>query len=314
LDFTSASEQELTLATQICQRLGAKLVLQHNVDDMPPLALAAAWMYDEEHIAEEAKRNASAERRLQEVFGRLPPSFAYEARITHGPLDQTVLHLAGQLPADLIVMGTHGPSTSAHTSHTDTVLAHASCPVLTLRESSSGLRYPDLQSSQKLQTALVPIDFTDHSLRALEYVFALLEVFPLKLHLLHVESSLAWSDVCGMLRHLSEHRLERLGSAEERLATLVPLDWLSRVTVQARMGDVAEEILDEAFRIQARLVIMGAHPKNVVDKLIFGANSLKVLHRSPCPVWLIPAAKSHEVSHTLVTAEHESGRTEHHST
>ncbi len=36
LDFSALSDQELRLAGQICERFGARMILQHNIDCMPP--------------------------------------------------------------------------------------------------------------------------------------------------------------------------------------------------------------------------------------------------------------------------------------
>src|SRR3990172_10268032 len=123
VDFSKVSTKELWLAAQICERFAARLVVQHNIDYIPPIYLANAWMYSETHMYPEEEKEAQAERRLKEILEKLPPSIQFEGKITFGHLDESILHLARELPADLIIMGTHGSSGPEHVSHTDPVLS-----------------------------------------------------------------------------------------------------------------------------------------------------------------------------------------------
>ena len=58
VDFSPASEVELNLATQLCERFGARMILQHNIDDVPPVYLANAWMYSETHMYPEEEQGS----------------------------------------------------------------------------------------------------------------------------------------------------------------------------------------------------------------------------------------------------------------
>ena len=119
VDFSPLSEVELNLAAQLCERFGARMILQHNIDDVPPVYLANAWMYSETHMYPEEEKEAQASLTLGAMLEKLSKSIKCEGKITFGRLEDSILQLAGQLPADLIVMGTHGAS-SASTFHTPT--------------------------------------------------------------------------------------------------------------------------------------------------------------------------------------------------
>jgi len=118
IDFTELSDRAMRLAVEICQRYGARLVFHHNLDVRPPNYLSVAWMWSETHEAEEEEKAAKVPERLEEIFDRVPPAIQYEARVTRGPMDTSLLYLARELPADLIVMGSHGWTDSAHRSLT----------------------------------------------------------------------------------------------------------------------------------------------------------------------------------------------------
>ena len=74
---------------------------------------------------------------------------------------------------------------------------------------------------------------------------------------------------------------------------------------EVRMGSVVDEIVAYAQSVRATLIVMGAHPKNVLDRLIFGVNSQGVLHRSPCPVWLVPKKEGHSNPWVTVSQQEE---------
>jgi nucleotide-binding universal stress UspA family protein len=229
------------------------------------------------------------------MLEKLSKSIKCEGRITFGRLEDSILQLAGHLPADLIVMGTHGPSSAKHVSHTDRVLGESPCPVLTTRETGAATLFPDPNNSSSLQTVLLPMDFSEHSLHSLEYALSLMDVLPFTLHLLHVEAPLALEDLRALAHslHFQEEKRQRSSASLDRLKPFVPTKYLSQVKFEVRMGSVVDEIIAYALSVRATLIVMGAHPKNVLDRLIFGVNSQGVLHRSPCPVWLVPQKEGH---------------------
>jgi universal stress protein A len=295
VDFSPVSEVELNLATQLCERFGARMVLQHNIDDVPPVYLANAWMYSETHMYPEEEKEAQASLTLRAMLEKLSKSIKCEGKITFGRLEESILQLAGQLPADLIVMGTHGASSSQHVSHTDRVLAESPCPVLTTGETGVATLFPDPNNRSSLQTVVLPMDFSEHSLHALEYALGLMDLLPFTLHVLHVEGPLAFGDLRALAHslHFQEERRHRTSASLDRLKPLVPTRYLSHVKFEVRVGPVVDEIVAYARSVHAKLVVMGVHPKNVLDRLIFGVNSQGVLHRSPCPVWLVPKKEGH---------------------
>ena len=289
VDFSAVVNRELQLATQICHRFGAKLVVQHDLENLPPTYLATHWMYSETHLHQEEDKERAAERMLQDVFAKLPPSVKPEGRMTRGPLDLSILYLAKELPADLIVMATHGKSTLEHVSATERVVAQTPCPVLTIKDSGTETLVPDLSPEATNQEVLIPLDFTMHSPRMLEYAFALMDALPITLNLVHVEGAIMWNDIrSATSESLSEHRRHRLEVAQAHLKSLVPVNLAHRVNLHVRLGSTVEEICNYASSIHASLIIMGVHPKGLIDKLLTGATSYGVLHRARCPVLFVP--------------------------
>jgi nucleotide-binding universal stress UspA family protein len=168
-------------------------------------------------------------------------------------------------------------------------VAQTPCPVLTIKDLGAETRLPDLSAEATSQQVLVPLDFTMHSLRTLEYAFALMDALPITLNLVHVEGAVAWNDIRSATSEgFSEHRRHRLQDAQEHLKSLIPANLTHRVNLHVRLGSTVEEICNYANSVHATLIIMGVHPKGIIDKLLTGATSYGVLHRAMCPVLYVP--------------------------
>ena len=134
-DFSPASEQAVTYAEALAREFGSRVHLLHVVAD--PL-LAAAWSeayaYDLDKLAE--RMRADAERQLagraQQISGVV---ITWEAAVGRPPA--TIVAVASDVDADLVVMGTHRRSGVTHLfmgSVAERVVRTAPCPVLTVRE------------------------------------------------------------------------------------------------------------------------------------------------------------------------------------
>ena len=100
-----------------------------------------------------SEQSASVARtRLRELAEDLvPPTIACDFRVVIGkPLDE-IVKAAEASVADLIIMSTHGYTGLKHAflgSTTETVVRHAPCPVLTLREHEHDFVHPLLTKDQ----------------------------------------------------------------------------------------------------------------------------------------------------------------------
>jgi len=278
IDFTPLSERAVDLSVALCRRFGARLVLEHNLDPRPPAFLSVTWMWTEGHGGPDETKAREAERQLRQLLARLPADLPREAKLTRGPVDMGLLEVANLLPADLIVMGSHGWSNPEHHSLTEQILDGAPCPVLTLTE---GCKAEFLDATGAIP-ALVPVDLSAHSRTTVQQALRLLDQLPLTLHVVHVERP-----------PLQPGDLE---SDRRRLEALVPESLRPRVWFHVREGEPTEQILKAAGELGAKLILMGCHPKGALERFFTGATARDMLHKAACPVWFEPASRSRAVA------------------
>ena len=289
VDFSPMSLRNLRMAVEVCKRVGARLVIHHNLDVRPPGFLSVTWMWSEGKEAGEEEKAAQVPAKLQELFDLIPEGVEYEAKVTRGPLEETLLFVARGLPADLIVMGTHGKSGAEHDSLTEKIIISAPCAVLTIGESyvpEAVFDAPDNDPADQM-TMLVPVDFTPHGLGVLGAAIDLAKDMPHRVEVLHVVNQTGSGDAA-----FEEREVE---AARQRLQSMIPQTLAGRVSVQVKVGGPAETVLRTAREVEALAIIMGAHGKGMLKRFLFGTTTMTILHGADCPVWFMPEALTKEL-------------------
>jgi nucleotide-binding universal stress UspA family protein len=136
---------------------------------------------------------------------------------------------------------------------------------------------------------LVPTDFGPASDAALAIARNLAGQYGARLSMLHVltspEATGVWTPEVFMpastearerLTREAQERIESSLTAEDRMR--------SDVTIQIRIGSVAEHILDFAREHSVELIVMGTHGRRGLSHLLLGSVAEQVLRSAPCPV------------------------------
>lgn len=275
VDFTSLSERTVVVAAELCRRMKSRLVLHHNLGPRPPGYLSVNWMVAEEDRDKHQQHSEEVPDKLRRLMKEIPEGVPCEAKLTHGPLDVAVLEVARLLPADLLVMGSHGWSNAEHRSLTEVVILKAPCTVFTTGESCDPVAWfsPRGQRPEQLKV-LLPVDFSKRTRAQVDFGFAMGRWMPHELHLLHVVPE----DAPEAVRE----------AALSRLDELVPEDLRERVVTDVRAGRPARCIVEAQQDETVLFVLLAAHRKGPLRRLLFGATTLEVLHQSTSPVWFVP--------------------------
>ena len=284
VDFSPRTEPELTLGVEISRAFGARLSLLNN-QDAAPLGLSRGWDWQAEH-REASGRSTAVETELRRLLASLPPDLAADATVSRGLIVPAILQLARQLPADLIVVTSHGEGTEDHTSVAERLIAEAPCPVLTVQEGLAA--DPTLKLREEGCEVLAPTDFSPSSLRAVEYALELARTWPIRLRLLHVlpmpEPPIASREGITVTSPAGP----AVAAARRRLEELVPADLRDRVTCVVECGEPSARIAAACAAPRVDFVVMGEHAPGLRG-LLTHDTARDLLRQAPCPVWFVPA-------------------------
>lgn len=143
-----------------------------------------------------------------------------------------------------------------------------------------------------IKTILVPIDFSDTSLKALDEAVYLANITNATINLLHVAETIFPTDNAGehyatAIHNLEEHEQEVFTRAKEyteklkeRLNAKNDIQ-INPITVT---GWVKDQILEVAEEINADIIIMGTHGVKGFKEMIIGSNTFRVVNECKIPV------------------------------
>jgi nucleotide-binding universal stress UspA family protein len=224
------------------------------------------------------------------VFVGAPDVRALDTQVVQGTATAEVLRLATDLPADLVVMGTHGRSGFERLmlgSVTERVLRRSPCPVLTVP-----VRAPVAVPVNGLfGRVLCAVDFSPASLRALALAQSLAGEAAARLSVLHVvEPVSVFAPVAATGPNLPAASAELSREARHRIEKLIDGDTRAFTDVAEIVvaGKPYQEILRVATEQQADVIVIGAHGGRR-GLTAFGSTTNHVVRQASCPVLTVPA-------------------------
>lgn len=145
---------------------------------------------------------------------------------------------------------------------------------------------------------LVPIDFHDLSLKALEYAYRVARTFKLDINLLYVHEE------PGILANFftSEETDKVIARIREELKSLAhTASGESKLTVNAivRKGTVHSRILSMAEELDSKMIVMGTR-SSAEEEGIIGAHASRVIRSTKRPVITLTRRHRHEGCHSIL--------------
>ncbi len=140
-------------------------------------------------------------------------------------------------------------------------------------------------SLPKLKRILVPIDFSEPSLKALRYAVPFAERFGATIYLVHViESSFFIADVQNVV--LAMPQPELVENARKKLLSLADreIEELVPVSIEVRLGRSFDQIAAAAKELDVDLIIIATHSYTGLKHVLLGSTTERVVRHAPCPV------------------------------
>jgi nucleotide-binding universal stress UspA family protein len=294
IDFSKMSTQAIQIAKQLARRFGASLRLAHVrhlnyatdfVAPAPPILPFAFTTYEQD-----AERTALKE--LNKVASGCGVSSAKCDVLSGAPPFDEICRLAQTVPADLVVMPTHGRTGLKHVflgSTAERIVQHSSCPVLVTRgsalQANNGSRF-------SIKTIVVPVDFSSCSREGLRYAIGFANEFGAKIILLHATylgyvyscEGTAIYDIPGLQKAARK-------TAERKMRELVRSVNFKSVKYETVFteGSPVLDICAFAKDHDVDLIITSTHGFTGFTHVLIGSIAEQVVRHASCSVLVVPS-------------------------
>lgn len=140
-----------------------------------------------------------------------------------------------------------------------------------------------------LRSILCPVDFSDQSQDALRWALAIAAYYQSRLIVLNAVDPLL-AEAARARLHLDLAKADTEPALREFVKTAMPetAAWAPQTSVDVRVGDASQVILDAAAREGADLVAMGMHGLGGFRKLLLGSTTERVLRRTHTALLAVP--------------------------
>lgn len=281
-DFSPASERALPYALTLARRLHATLAVVYV--DTPHGRVPA------DHPAADANLRDRLVGTGTDAEGQPVPTegMALQPVVVRDVAPAPgILAAARARDADLIVLGTHGHRGLRHLllgSTAEEVVRHAPCPVLTVGRSEA-----PADAFARLDTLVVPVDFSRHAEEAVHYAKELAACFGARVELLHVvDDRLSMVGVDAALVRAVDLRSDgEIRTRMQRFYQHAGGPGVPQVRTAVRRGNPAEEIVAYAGSSSTHMIVMSTHGLTGLSHLLLGSVAEHVVRLAACPVFAV---------------------------
>jgi nucleotide-binding universal stress UspA family protein len=313
-DFSDFSARALDRAVGLARWFGARVTAVHVIAPSSPAGILGSptvsdFVMVPADLLRQQREAIVAELRAF-VEPRLGRGVDIDPIVTDGVPYERISELAASLPADLLVMGTHGRTGFDRLvlgSTTERTLRRVACPVLTVGRDDAATGGP------LFNRILCATDLGAGSEATVDLALSFAQEAMARLTLLHVvegrgqnsapEDLRRWAEIEGLnprdVIDLALEQLHRLGQSARAFCT---------VEERVETGRAWREIVRVAAEVGADLVVAGAHVSGGFGRFFLGSTANQVVRHAPCPVLIsrsvavanasaVPDREHHAVGH-----------------
>ena len=282
IDFSKMSVQAIHVARRLARRFATSIHLAH-VRQFNYAADFTSYDHDEAR---------TLLKELKEVASECGVSSATCDVLSGAPPFDEICRLAQIVPADLVVMPTHGRTGLKHVflgSTAERIVQHSSCPVLVTRAKTAKSRNGSQAGMKKI---LVPVDFSSCSREGLRYAIAFANEFEAEIILLHATylgyiyscEGTAIYDIPGLQKAARK-------TAERKMRELVRSLDFGAVKFETAFtdGSPVVDICAFAKDHDVDLIITSTHGFTGFTHVLIGSVAEQVVRHAPCSVLVVPS-------------------------
>ena len=288
-DFSRFSQEVVNYGIQLAKEFHATLYICHIVD-VPTVSV-----YGEAVIGPIEHQNRFMEYARQEIENLVgDESIEYQPLITLGIATDEITRLAQENIVDLVITATHGRSGLKRFflgSVTERLMRTLPCPLLVLRGMEEGAS-PEKPQKFRFKGILVGCDFSADAAKAFDYSLSMAQEFESELHLVHVVEPSGYKDLFKLPAESGDKFKQDLyDMINDKLMAMVPKEALSWITLKTKLlvGKPYDELVRYAEINDIDLIVVGIRGYGMVEELLVGSTTDRVVRQSPCAVMSVSA-------------------------
>lgn len=285
-DFSDCAEYAFNYAIDLAKRFQADLHILHAIVNH---SYAGYFSPDQESLYKGLRKNA--EHLMNDLLEKHPVDSIKIEKLYFPAISASsmILDYSDQYQSDLIVMGTHGRQGLSHWmlgSVAENVIRTANCPVLTVGKVDEEKN----KETEKIKSILVPIDFSEHSKKALAYATELAVAYQAKLQLLHIIDTPIYPTfyvvdqlaTTSIATNIKSRVLENMSNLLKSLG-----DYKVVSEVHAMEGRAAHDIATFAVENNSDLIVIATHGLTGMERFLLGSVTEKVVRIAKKPVFTV---------------------------
>jgi nucleotide-binding universal stress UspA family protein len=302
-EANARTDGAIRLAKVLADEAGAVIEVVHVLEPLPVYGPGAVGTlsFGSDQEAEERSRFFGAKVR-EAIMEVEPGAIDWPLQVVAGPAPVAIVHAAQSGAASLILLGRGEHGLLHRWFGTETALRVAqlsNIPVMAV---------PENQEGQRPRTVVGAVDFSSFSLDAVRA--AIMVCAPgATLHLAHVVQPLRADFAFQGDFDTADERRARARQALIDWAGSLDRPDSMMIECHVLEGDVPQEVLRLADRVEADLVVSGSHGLGFFGRVVFGSSSSALLRGARCSILVAPPAEPEAQMRGLVTGA-EPGRLE----
>ena len=293
IDFSKMSIDAIETAKRLARRFGGSVHLVHVYQFDYPAEFMAPGIWSMQASIALGEQHTQLLNKKLAALARDHSFSPANCHILRGtPAFDEICRLAQQIPADLIVMPTHGYTGLRHVflgSTAERVVQHSLCPVFVVREKKQP---PKNGPWRSINTILVPVDFSSCSREGLRYAIAFASEFGAKIILVHATClGYVYSAEGAALYDIPGLQKAARKTAERKMRELVRSVNFGAVKFETAFTDGSPVIDICAFAKDhdVDLIITSTHGFTGFTHVLIGSIAEQVVRHAPCSVLVVPS-------------------------
>lgn len=279
VDFSETSMVKIEQAIYTAKIVDADVTLLHVVETYSNNSFILKEKY------EDAGREKAIEKvvneKLDEVIAKIKDkTVVVHKKIAFGKIYQSIIDVANQIKARLIVMGTTGASRFGNILGTNTsrVTRAAKCPVITMRDKSRVFKYKNI---------LLPLDFTKETRQKLQIAIETAQQFGSQIHVVSVMTSTDEFHVAKLRGQLNVVKQQIKEAGVGFSAKLI------------KGKKISDAILNYAPVVSADCIFIMTQQEVGFVEMMVGTSAEQVMNSAMIPVISVRPAKAKDVYYNI---------------